>query len=106
MNSLLKKNFNLPYISKNVTEFWKRWHISLSSWLQEYLYYAMGGNRKGKLMQYGNLFLTMLIGGLWHGASWTFVVWGGLHGLGLIIHKLFMSFKKKKSGTAFIYGKF
>lgn len=89
-------NFNFPYLSKNVTEFWKRWHISLSSWLQEYLYYSLGGNRKGKLRTYVNLLITMLIGGLWHGASWTFVVWGGLHGISLIIHKAFMSWKIKK----------
>ena len=66
-------NFNYPYLSKNVTEFWKRWHISLSSWLQEYLYYSLGGNRKGSFRTYLNLFLTMLLGGLWHGAAWTFV---------------------------------
>lgn len=93
----LGKNFNLPYISKNLTEFWKRWHISLSSWLQEYLYYSLGGNRKGKLRTYINLFMTMLIGGIWHGAGVTFVIWGGLHGFGLIVHKLFMS-KRKKFG--------
>lgn len=93
----LGKNFNLPYISKNLTEFWKRWHISLSSWLQEYLYYSLGGNRKGKARTYVNLFLTMLIGGIWHGAGVTFVIWGALHGAGLIVHKLFMS-KRKKLG--------
>ena len=89
-----ERNFNYPYLSKSVTEFWKRWHISLSSWLQEYLYYSLGGNRKGLILTYVNLFLTMLIGGLWHGAAWTFVVWGALHGLGLIIHKLFMRWKQ------------
>ena len=86
----LSRNFNLPYISRNVTEFWKRWHISLSTWLMEYLYIPLGGNRKGKARRYINLLLTMLIGGLWHGAAWTFVVWGGLHGLALCLHKLFM----------------
>ena len=91
-------NFNYPYLSKNVTEFWKRWHISLSSWLQEYLYYPLGGNRKGSFRTYVNLFLTMLIGGLWHGAAWTFVVWGALHGLALVIHKLFMQWKQNRLG--------
>lgn len=83
----LNKNFNLPYISQNISEFWKRWHISLSTWLQQYLYIPLGGNRKGRLRTYLNLFLTMLLGGLWHGADWTFVLWGGLHGLALCIHK-------------------
>ncbi len=87
----LRKNFNLPYLSVNVIEFWKRWHISLSSWLQEYLYIPLGGNRKGKLRTYLNNFLTMLIGGLWHGASWNFVVWGALHGMALCICKAFRS---------------
>ncbi len=91
----LKDNFNLPYLSKNPTEFWKRWHISLSSWLQEYLYISLGGNRKGKIRTYVNLMLTMVLGGLWHGASWTFVVWGALHGLGLIIHKLWKASGRK-----------
>lgn len=92
------KNFNLPYLSLNPTEFWKRWHISLSSWLQEYLYYPLGGNRKGKVRTYINLFLTMLIGGLWHGANWTFIIWGGINGLALVVHKLFMNWKVKKFG--------
>ena len=91
------KNFNLPYASLNPTEFWKRWHISLSQWLQEYLYISLGGNRKGKFRTYINLLLTMLIGGLWHGANFTFIVWGGINGLGLIIHKLFRSLNKKKT---------
>lgn len=86
----IQKNFNLPYLSKNPTEFWKRWHISLSTWLQEYLYIPLGGNRKGKRRTYINLMLTMLIGGLWHGANWTFVVWGALHGLALCVHKLYL----------------
>lgn len=90
----LPRNFNLPYISHNVTEFWKRWHITLSSWLQEYLYIPLGGNRKGKLRTYLNLIITMLLGGLWHGANWTFVVWGALHGSALAIHKMYM-FKTK-----------
>ena len=83
----LQRNFNLPYLSKNPSEFWKRWHISLSTWLQEYLYIPLGGNRKGKIRTYINLILTMILGGLWHGASWTFVIWGTLHGLALCVHK-------------------
>ena len=84
----LRRNFNMPYLSKNVSEFWKRWHISLSTWLMEYLYIPLGGNRKGTARTYINLFLTMLLGGLWHGASWTFVAWGALHGAALCVHKL------------------
>lgn len=88
-------NFNLPYISENVTVFWRRWHISLSSWLREYLYIPLGGNRKGKVRQYINLTLTMLLGGLWHGANWTFVFWGGLHGAALCVDKLLPKRKEK-----------
>jgi alginate O-acetyltransferase complex protein AlgI len=74
------RNFDRPYRSESITEFWRRWHISLSTWLREYLYIPLGGNRKGKLRTYFNLFLTMILGGLWHGASWNYVIWGGLHG--------------------------
>ena len=91
------RNFNMPYISRNVTEFWKRWHISLSTWLQEYLYIPLGGNRKGKVRRYINLILTMVLGGLWHGANYTFVIWGFLHGFALCAHKIFLSFRKKKT---------
>lgn len=80
-------NFNSPYKSTSITEFWRRWHISLSSWLRDYLYIPLGGNRCSKWRMYFNLFVTMLLGGLWHGASWNFVIWGGLHGLALSIHK-------------------
>ncbi|MGE0495674.1 MAG: MBOAT family protein [Vulcanimicrobiota bacterium] len=83
-------NFRQPYFSKNITEFWRRWHISLSSWLRDYLYISLGGNRKGVRRTYVNLMLTMLLGGLWHGANWTFVVWGGMHGTYLAVHKWLM----------------
>ncbi|MFZ6011532.1 MAG: MBOAT family O-acyltransferase [Bacteroidota bacterium] len=83
------KNFDSPYQSKNITEFWRRWHISLSTWLRDYLYISLGGNRKGELRTYINQMITMLLGGLWHGASWRFIVWGGLHGLALAVHKRF-----------------
>lgn len=91
-----RPNFNMPYISKNVTEFWKRWHISLSTWLQEYLYIPLGGNRKGTARRYINLLLTMVLGGLWHGANYTFVFWGLLHGLALCVHKVYMKLRKNK----------
>jgi alginate O-acetyltransferase complex protein AlgI len=80
-------NFNMPYFAANITEFWRRWHISLSSWLRDYLYIPLGGSRQGRLATYRNLFLTMLLGGLWHGANWTFVFWGAYHGLLLAIHR-------------------
>lgn len=85
----LPMNFNAPYKAKTITEFWQRWHISLSSWLRDYLYISLGGNRKGKGRTYINLMLTMLLGGLWHGASWRFVIWGGWHGLALAVERIF-----------------
>ena len=88
----LPNNFNQPYLSTNITDFWRRWHISLSSWLRDYLYIPLGGNRKGKIRTYINLFVTMLLGGLWHGASLKFIVWGGLHGLALAAHKMLKQF--------------
>lgn len=90
----LPRNFNLPYLAHNVTELWKRWHISLSSWLMEYLYFPLGGSRKGTFESYLNLVLTMVIGGIWHGANWTYVFWGLLHGLALVVHKLWMKLTK------------
>ena len=84
-------NFDSPYQSATITEFWRRWHISLSSWLKDYLYISLGGNRKGRWRTYLNLLITMLLGGLWHGASWRFVLWGGIHGVALAVHKLVMS---------------
>lgn len=74
------KNFDSPYKSQSITEFWRRWHLSLSTWLRDYLYIPLGGNRKGKIRTYVNLTLVMLLGGLWHGASWNFLIWGGIHG--------------------------
>ena len=97
----LMENFNQPYLSANITEFWRRWHISLSTWLKDYLYITLGGNRKGNIRTYVNLMLTMLLGGLWHGANWTFVVWGGLHGVYLSIHKMFLGDKKIKDSYTY-----
>jgi alginate O-acetyltransferase complex protein AlgI len=77
------KNFDSPYKADSITDFWRRWHISLSTWLRDYLYVPLGGNRKGPARTYVNLAITMLLGGLWHGASWNFVIWGALHGLWL-----------------------
>jgi D-alanyl-lipoteichoic acid acyltransferase DltB (MBOAT superfamily) len=81
-------NFNCPYLSSNPSEFWRRWHISLSTWLRDYVYIPLGGNRVGRFNTYRNLFLTMLIGGLWHGAAWIFIIWGVYHAFLLIIHRL------------------
>jgi D-alanyl-lipoteichoic acid acyltransferase DltB (MBOAT superfamily) len=81
------QNFNSPYAAVSLQDFWRRWHMTLSRWLRDYLYIPLGGNRKGRLLTYRNLMLTMLLGGLWHGAAWTFVVWGGIHGLGLSIER-------------------
>lgn len=85
----LMVNFDQPYLSRNITQFWRTWHISLSTWLRDYLYIPLGGNRGGRLATYRNLMLTMLLGGLWHGAAWVFVVWGFLHGLYLSAHRRF-----------------
>ena len=81
-------NFNVPYIATNPRKFWQRWHISLSTWLRDYLYIPLGGNRRGALITYRNLAITMLLGGLWHGAAWTFIIWGGYQGILLIVHRL------------------
>jgi alginate O-acetyltransferase complex protein AlgI len=85
----LPLNFREPYLSRNPAEFWRRWHITLSQWLRDYLYIPLGGNRRGPGRTYVNLAITMLLGGLWHGAAWSFVVWGGLHGLFLMLHRRF-----------------
>jgi len=85
------QNFDDPYLSRSITEFWKRWHMSLSNWLREYLYFGLGGNRRGMTRTYINLFLTMLLGGLWHGANWTFVLWGAWHGVWLVLERYWMN---------------
>ena len=85
-NIKLPLNFNSPYKAKSIIDFWRRWHMTLSAFLRDYLYIPLGGNRKGKARRYVNLMATMLLGGLWHGAGWTFVIWGGLHGLYLTVN--------------------
>ena len=97
----LMKNFEQPYLSSNITEFWRRWHISLSTWLRDYLYIALGGNRQGVGRTYVNLMLTMLLGGLWHGASWNFVIWGGLHGIYLAVHKWMLKGKRVRGSYTY-----
>ncbi len=94
------KNFDQPYQALSVQDFWHRWHISLSSWLRDYLYIPLGGNRRGQLRTYINLFLTMLLGGLWHGARWTFVVWGTMHGFALIIERLWQQHRGRNQAPA------
>lgn len=90
MGVSLMVNFRMPYLATNPSDFWQRWHISLSSWLRDYLYIPLGGNRRGKWLTYRNLMLTMLLGGLWHGAGWTFLIWGAWHGLLLCLYRLFL----------------
>ena len=85
----LSPNFDMPYLATSVADFWRRWHISLSSWLRDYLFIPLGGSRGGRLLTMRNLLITMALGGLWHGASWTFVVWGALHGTYLVLHRAF-----------------
>jgi len=100
----LPVNFNAPFKSKSVTEFWRRWHISLSSWLRDYVYIPLGGNRNGKMKTYVNLFLVMFIGGLWHGANWKFVIWGALHGIALAVERFFceaFGISRKKENSNF-----
>ncbi len=96
----LMRNFEQPYLSNNVADFWRRWHISLSTWLKDYLYIPLGGNRGGLFGTCRNLFLTMTIAGLWHGANWTFVVWGALHGAFLVGHRVLHSFKSIETTLA------
>ena len=105
-------NFNAPYSAVSITDFWRRWHISLSTWIRDYIYISLGGNRKGKVRQYFNLILTMLLGGLWHGASLNFIAWGGMHGVALAAHKVFstgvLKHKRdyKSKGICRIFGVF
>jgi alginate O-acetyltransferase complex protein AlgI len=89
-------NFDFPYISRSLSEFWRRWHISLSTWLRDYLYFPLGGNRKGKIRTYLNLITVMTLGGLWHGAAWSYAVWGLYHGFGLAVERFF-GFDKSKN---------
>jgi len=93
-NVRLPLNFDSPYKSTNIIDFWRRWHMTLSTFLRDYLYIPLGGNRKGQLRRYINLMITMLLGGLWHGAGWTFIVWGGLHGFYLLINHGWRELKK------------
>jgi alginate O-acetyltransferase complex protein AlgI len=94
MGYRLKENFMNPYRALDITEFWRKWHISLSGWLRDYIYIPLGGNRKGEEKQWLFLFLTMLIGGFWHGADWKFIFWGAMHGVGLLVHKIFSKWAK------------
>lgn len=107
----LMVNFKQPYLSQSISEFWRRWHISLSTWLRDYLYIPLGGNRKGRLMTYRNLMITMVLGGLWHGAGWHFLIWGALHGTYLCLHRFYcgpereapaLSFERPLTSAAFL----
>jgi D-alanyl-lipoteichoic acid acyltransferase DltB (MBOAT superfamily) len=107
----LPYNFNSPYQAWNITEFWRRWHMTLSRFLRDYLYVPLGGNRHGRARRYMNLMLTMLLGGLWHGASWTFVIWGGLHGAYLVVNHGWqwlrerMGWERALSGASAVFGR-
>lgn len=109
----LPENFRMPYLSRSVSEFWQRWHITLSFFLRDYLYIPLGGNRRGFVRAQVNVLVTMLLGGLWHGSSWNFVIWGGLHGTGIVVHRLWERFLRpsaallrvpKTVSTAFAWG--
>ena len=95
----LPENFNAPYLAHSLQDFWHRWHISLSTWLRDYLYVPLGGSRKGRIRTYVNLMITMLLGGLWHGASWNFVIWGGLHGGGLAVTRMWQRGRPSGEGS-------
>jgi len=96
-------NFRRPYLAASITDFWRRWHISLSTWLRDYLYISLGGNRRGRWMTYRNLMLTMLLGGLWHGASWNFVIWGGYHGALLAVERVFRGNRPVREDWNWLY---
>ena len=91
----LPRNFRNPYVSRSLREFWQRWHITLSRWLRDYLYFSLGGNRHGLARNLANLMITMILGGLWHGAAWTFAVWGALHGGYLVLHRLLLNLYRR-----------
>lgn len=93
-NIVIPLNFNSPYRSVNIQEFWRRWHMTLSRFLRDYIYIPLGGSKKGEWFTYRNLFLTFLLGGIWHGAGWTFVLWGALHGAALVVHRIFSGYLK------------
>lgn len=103
-NIKLPINFNSPYKAKNIQDFWRRWHITLSRFLKDYIYIPLGGNRLGEFRTYANLMMTFVLGGLWHGAGWTFIFWGFLHGLALIIHRFWekLGFKMNNALAWFI----
>jgi alginate O-acetyltransferase complex protein AlgI len=96
----LPANFNMPYLAKSVADFWHRWHISLSTWLRDYLYIPLGGSRLGPTRTQVNMFITMLLGGLWHGASWNFVLWGALHGVALGVHRAWTGWRERHGYSA------
>jgi alginate O-acetyltransferase complex protein AlgI len=98
----LPKNFNFPYIASSFSEFWRRWHISLSTWLRDYLYISLGGNKKGEYRTYLNLFLVMLLGGFWHGAAWSYAVWGAMHGFFLLLERFILKDKLKDMGRSYL----
>jgi alginate O-acetyltransferase complex protein AlgI len=95
VNVDLPLNFDSPYKAANIADFWRRWHMTLSRFLRDYLYIPLGGNRRGEAQRYANLMITMLLGGLWHGAGWTFVIWGGLHGLYLVVHQAWQGLRNR-----------
>jgi D-alanyl-lipoteichoic acid acyltransferase DltB (MBOAT superfamily) len=96
------QNFNSPYAAVSLQDFWRRWHLTLSRWLRDYLYIPLGGNRKGRIRTYVNLLVTMLLGGLWHGAAWTFVVWGGIHGVGLSVERALGGIRPASAATRWL----
>jgi len=104
-NIRLPLNFNSPYKAVNIIEFWRRWHMTLSTFLRDYLYIPLGGNRSGSIRRWFNLLVTMLIGGLWHGAGWTFIIWGGLHGIYLVINHAFRNLRIRNGWTDGCWGR-